>query len=169
MPKDKPIVYFAMGSSGKPGLIVDIIKGFRDKPYRVIAPVESHIKDMNVQIPDNVIVTGFLPAHQVNPMADISVIHGGQNTVMNACLSGTPIVGVGMHPEQQANLDACVRKGFAIRLNKKRVTTSAIFEAIDRLLHDDRAKEEVTKFQQELVKWDGPANAATFLCETFGN
>jgi len=168
IPKDKPIVYFAMGSSGKPGLIAEIIEGFRDKPYSVIAPVESHIKDMNIEIPPNVRVTGFLPAHKVNSMADISVIHGGQNTVMNACLSGTPIVGVGMHPEQQANLDACVRKGFAIRLSKKRVTASAIHEAIDKLLHNEKAKEEVKKFQNELEKWNGPENAAKFLCETFG-
>jgi glucuronosyltransferase len=101
-------------------------------------------------------------------LADISVIHGGQNTVMNACLSGTPIVGVGMHPEQQANLDACVRKGFAIRLNKKRVTASAVLDAIEKLLQDARAKEEVKKFQNELEKWAGPANAAKFLYETFG-
>jgi UDP:flavonoid glycosyltransferase YjiC (YdhE family) len=168
MRKDKPIVYFAMGSSGKPGLIAEIIEGFRDKPYRVIAPVQSHIKDMNVEIPNNVIVTGFLPAHKVNPMAKVSVIHGGQNTVMNACLSGTPIVGVGMHPEQQANLDACVRKGFAIRLSKKRVTASAIHESIDKLLYNKKAKEEVIKFQNELEKWNGPENAAKFLCETFG-
>ena len=168
MPKDRPIVYFAMGSSGKPGLIADILQGFRDKPFRVIAPVASHIKEMNVEIPDNVIVTGFLPAHKVNPMADVSVIHGGQNTVMNACLSGTPIVGVGMHPEQQANLDACVRKGFAIRLSKRSVTASSLHDAIDTLIHDKRAKEEVRQFQQELMKWDGPANAAKFLYETFG-
>ena len=168
MPKDKPIVYFAMGSSGKPRLIADIIEGFRDKPYRVIAPVEPHIKDMSIEIPFNVIVTGLLPAHKVNPMAHISVIHGGQNTVMNACLSGTPIVGVGMHPEQQANLDACVRKGFAIRLNKKRVTGTAVLDAIDKLLHDAKAKEEVTKFQHKLMQWDGPANAVKFLYETFG-
>jgi hypothetical protein len=168
IPKDKPIVYFAMGSSGKPRLIADIMLGFRGKPYRVIAPVESHIKEMNLEIPSNVIVSGFLPAHKVNPMADISVIHGGQNTVMNACLSGTPIVGVGMHPEQQANLDACVRKGFAIRLNKKKVTAAVVLDAIDKLLHDVKAKEEVTKFQLELMKWDGPANASKFLYETFG-
>ena len=167
IPRDKPIVYFAMGSSGKPRLIADIIEGFRDKPYRVIAPVETHIKDMNVDIPPNVIVTGFLPAHKVNPMADVSVLHGGQNTVMNACLSGTPIVGVGMHPEQQANLDACVRKGFAIRLNKKRVTASAVLGAIDMLLHDAKAKEEVKNFQHELIKWNGPKNAAEFLYRTF--
>jgi UDP:flavonoid glycosyltransferase YjiC (YdhE family) len=168
MPKDKPIVYFAMGSSGKPKLIEEIITGFKGKPYHVIAPVKSNIRDLNLEIPPNVVVTGFLPAHRVNPMADISVIHGGQNTVMNACLSGTPIVGVGMHPEQQANLDACVRKGFAIRLNKKRVTASAVLEAIDKLLHDIKAKEEVEKFRKELLKWNGPSNAAKFLYETFG-
>ncbi len=167
MPKDKPIVYFAMGSSGKPGLIAEIIEGFKDRPYRIIAPVKAHIKDMHINIPSNLILTGFLPAHKVNPMADISVIHGGQNTVMNACLSGTPIVGVRMHPEQQANLDACVRKGFAIRLSKRRVTASAVLDAIDHMLSDSKAKEEVIKFQKELVKWDGPANAAAFLNETY--
>ena len=168
MPKDKPIVYFAMGSSGKPKIIAEIIEGFMDKPYLVIAPVKAHIENMDVTIPTNVLVTGFVPAHKVNPMADISVIHGGQNTVMQACLSGTPIVGVGMHPEQQANLDACVRKGFAIRLSKKKVTASSVLNAIDILLGDNRAKQKVVKFQKQLEQWDGPKNAAQFLLETYG-
>ena len=167
LPKDKSIVYFAMGSSGKPKLIKGIIEEFKGKPYYIIAPVESHIKDMDVKIPPNVIVTGFLPAHMVNPIANISVIHGGQNTVMQACLSGTPIVGMGMHPEQEANLEACVRKGFAIRLNKWKVKASNILDAIDELLHDSSAKQEALKFQRQLQEWNGPANAAKFLSETF--
>jgi UDP:flavonoid glycosyltransferase YjiC (YdhE family) len=112
-------------------------------------------------------VTGFLPAHKVNPMADISVIHGGQNTVMQACLSGTPIIGMGMHPEQEANIETCVRKGFAIRLNKWKIKASEMLEVIDTLLHDNNAKKKVKKFQHELMKWDGPSNAAKFLYETF--
>lgn len=168
MPRDKPIVYFAMGSSGKPALIAEILAGFRDKPYRVIAPVKSHIKQTTVDVPQNVIVTGFLPAHRVNPMANISIIHGGQNTVMNACLSGTPIVGVGMHPEQQANLDACVRKGFAIRLNKKRATAADVLAAIESLLNDEDAKAAVKTFQRQLAAWNGPENAASFLKGTYG-
>lgn len=168
MPKDKPIVYFAMGSSGKPKIIAEIIQGFKNKSYQVIAPIKAHIENLDIKIPTNVLVTGFIPAHKVNPMADISVIHGGQNTVMQACLSGTCIVGIGMHPEQQANLDACVRKGFAIRLSKKKVTASAVLDAIYRLLGDDQAKQKVVKFQKQLEKWDGPTNAAQFLYETFG-
>jgi UDP:flavonoid glycosyltransferase YjiC (YdhE family) len=168
IPRDKPIVYFAMGSSGKPALIGKLIAGFKDRPYRVIAPVKGLVEKMNLRVPSNVVLTGFLPARKVNPIADISVIHGGQNTVMNACLSGTPIVGVGMHPEQQANLDACVKKGFAIRLNKKRVTASAVLDAVDRLLDDEDAKSKVMEFRSVLQQWDGPANAARFLRETFG-
>lgn len=168
MPKDKPVIYFAMGSSGKPKLIAKIIEGFNNKPYRVIAPVKSQINDMNVKVPNNVVVTGFIPAHKVNPLADVSVIHGGQNTVMNACLSGTPIVGIGMHAEQQANLDACVRKGFAIRILKREASSKKILAAVDKILNENRAKEKVSKFKDELEKWNGPANAAKFLYERFG-
>jgi UDP:flavonoid glycosyltransferase YjiC (YdhE family) len=168
MPRDKPIVYFAMGSSGKPELVKEILAGFRDRPYRVIAPVKKLVENDRVDVPPNVVLTGFLPADKVNPMADISVIHGGQNTVMNACLSGTPIVGVGMHPEQQANLDACVRKGFAIRLNKKRVTATDVFDAVEKLLSDDTAKAKVMELRDVLQQWDGPANATKFLLEKFG-
>ncbi len=166
--RDMPVVYFAMGSSGKPRLVKRIIEGFRDKPYHVIAPVASHMEGMQVNVPANVIVTGLLPAHRVNSLADISVIHGGQNTVMNACLSGTVIVGVGMHPEQQANLDACVRKGFAIRLNKRTLSAAKVLEAIDRLLHDAKSRQRVHQFRSQLQKWNGPENAAKFLQETFG-
>ncbi len=168
MPRDRPIVYFAMGSSGKPELIGQLIESFKNKPYRVIAPVADHITNLTVKIPENVFVTGFLPAHLANPLADISVIHGGQNTVMNACLSGTPFVGVGMHPEQQANIDACVRKGFAIRINKKRLTVNTIQESVISLLTNRKAKENIKLFQMQLKKWDGPKEAATFLCSTFG-
>lgn len=167
MPRDKPTVYFAMGSSGKPSLVAEILEGFRNKPYRVIAPVKSHVEQMAVEIPENVVVTGFLPAHKVNPMADLSVIHGGQNTVMNACLSGTPIVGIGMHPEQQANLDACVRKGFAIRLSKRTATASDVLAAIESLLSDEDAKSAVETFRSQLSEWDGPENAARFLTKQY--
>jgi len=87
---------------------------------------------------------------------------------MNACLSGTPIVGMGMHPEQEANLEACVRKGFAIRLNKWKHTAADVLEAVERQLGSEPAKDKVMEFRNERRRWDGPANAARFLSETFG-
>jgi UDP:flavonoid glycosyltransferase YjiC (YdhE family) len=78
-------------------------------------------------------------------------------------------VGVVLPPEQEANLEACVRKGFAIRLNKWRDTAPAVIEAIDKQVGNESAKDNVKTFRMQLEKWDGPTNAAKFLQETFGN
>ncbi|MDP3981088.1 MAG: glycosyltransferase [Chlamydiota bacterium] len=94
IPKDKPIIYFAMGSSGSDEMVSRILQSFEGKPYRVIAPVVPLVRRLNITVPDNVIMTEYLPADKVNPFADLSVIHGGIGTVMTACISGTPIVGI---------------------------------------------------------------------------
>ena len=168
LPRDLPLIYFAMGSSGDRRIIADILQGFAGKPYRVIAPVKKLLQGLAVDIPPNVLVTDWLPAHKVNPMASLSVIHGGMGTVMTACLSGTPIVGVGMHFEQEANLECVVRKGFAIRLRKRRVNSADVMAAVDRLLDDPEAHRQAQEFKKIIEKYDAPANAARFLAQTFG-
>ena len=169
IPRDLPIVYFAMGSSGESGIIAEILKSFAGRPYRVIAPVKRLLKGMLVDIPPNVLVTDWLPAHQVNSMAQISVIHGGLGTVMTACLSGTPIVGVGMHFEQEANLECVVRTGFAIRLRKRRFNPADVMAGIDRLINDAEASRRALEFKRIIEQYDAPANAARFLAQTFGD
>jgi len=168
LPKDKPIIYFAMGSSGNPIIIKEIIEGFINKNYRVIAPIKNLMSELKVSVPKNVIVTGWIPAEKVNPMANISVIHGGQGTVYTACLSGTPVVGIGMQSEQEGNIECLVRKGFAIRIKKKRVTANAVLKAIDKLLLDKEAGKKAKEFQKIVKNWNGSLNAANFLRDTFG-
>lgn len=167
MQKDKPIVYFAMGSSGQPKVIAKIVEGFKSKPYRVIAPVKRLLQNMDVKIPPNVIVTDWLPAHKVNSMADISVIHGGIGTVMTACLAGTPVVGVSMQPEQEFNIDCLVRKGFAIRIRKNSFTPDKLCNAIDKLLEDKDAQNKAAEFQEVIQKVDNPSLIINFFESTF--
>ena len=59
-------------------MVAKIVASFAGKPYRVIAPVRSLLEKVpGTHVPQNVMVTGWLPALQINRMADISVIHGG--------------------------------------------------------------------------------------------
>jgi UDP:flavonoid glycosyltransferase YjiC (YdhE family) len=169
IPRDKPLIFFAMGSSGTPEIVAKITESFAGKPYRVIAPVKSHLdKVPNVKIPSNVLVTDWLPAHQINEMADLTVIHGGIGTVMTAAYAGKPIVGVGMQPEQDANIAGLVRKGFAIRVRKSKDPSAKVQEAIKRLLNDQPAKQKAQAFAKVMEKWDGPQLAAELLVEKFG-
>ena len=120
-----------MGSSGTPEIVANIIEGFAGKPYRVVSPVKFMLaKVPGVKIPPNVIVTDWLPALQVNRMVDLSVIHGGIGTVMTAAYAGKPVVGVGMQPEQDANIACLARKGFAIRVPKSKNPSRKVQEAI---------------------------------------
>jgi UDP-N-acetylglucosamine:LPS N-acetylglucosamine transferase len=167
--RDKPLIYFAMGSSGTPEIVAKIIESFEGKPYRVIAPVKFHLEKVpGVKIPSNVIVTDWLPAYQVNKLVDISVIHGGIGTIMTAAYAGKPVVGVGMQPEQDANIACLVRKGFAIRVPKSKDPSKKVQEAIRLLLYDEEAKKKAEEFSKIMEEWDGPKMAAELLFEKFG-
>ena len=142
----------------------------RGKPYRVIAPVKEHLNKVpGVKVPSNVLVTDWLPAHRVNPMADLSLIHGGIGTVMTAALAGKPVVGIGMQPEQVANLAALVRKGFAIRIPKSKNPSRQVQAAITQLLHDEAALQKAKEFSRVVARWNGPQEAAALLYEKFGS
>ncbi len=39
IPRDQPLIYLAMGSSGTPEIVARIVESFQGRPYRVIAPV----------------------------------------------------------------------------------------------------------------------------------
>jgi UDP:flavonoid glycosyltransferase YjiC (YdhE family) len=170
IPHDRPIVYFAMGSSGTPEIIRNIVRSFKGTPYRVIAPIRSFLQKIpDFAVPDNVIVTDWLPALKVNRMADIAVIHGGIGTVMTAALAGTPIVGVPMQPEQSANLAAIARKGFAICVQKSRDPSRQVQAAIRSLLADEDAHRNARAYARQLRAWDGPKRAAEILLSEYGS
>jgi len=168
IPRDKPLIYFAMGSSGTPAIVAKIVESFEGRPYRVIAPVKFQLEQVSgVHIPANVFVTDWVPALQVNQLADLAVIHGGIGTVMVAALAGKPVVGVGMQMEQVANLACLERLGFAIRVAKSRNPSAKVQSAIEKLLHDEAARAKATAFAKSIAHWDGPKTAAETLLERY--
>lgn len=168
LPRDLPIVYFAMGSSGIEDIVRRILRAFEGQPYRVVAPVGNLLGPKDAALPSNVIVTGWLPADRVNAMAQVSVLHGGIGTLFTACLAGTPIVGIpNGNPEQEYNLGCLVRKGFAVQLHKHRLTPESVVDAVAQLLASRDAQERARTFQQICQRWDGPERGARFLEATF--
>lgn len=150
---DKPLVYFAMGSSGRSNIIMTILEGFENQPFQVVSPMKSKLKELEVHVPDNVLLTDWLPALQVSRLADISVIHGGIGTVMTAALAGKPVVGIGMMQEQEYNIDCLVRKGFATRIRRNRACPETVNKAILILLSDDGAKQKAAEYSQKVELW----------------
>jgi len=165
-----PLIYFAMGSSGTPEIVARIVESFEGRLYRVIAPVKFQLDQLSgVHVPANVLVTDWVPALQVNKLADLAVIHGGIGTVMVAALAGKPVVGVGMQMEQVANLACLERLGFAIRVGKSRDPSAKVQSAIQKLMNDEAAKARAAAFAKTIAHWDGPRTAAETLLEHYGD
>lgn len=122
IPKDKPLIYCAMGSSANRKILKQLIEALGEIEGYVICPMKKHLEQIKVNVPQNVYITDWLPAHLVNPMAKISVIHGGQGTVQTAVESASLFIGVGLQPEQIANIDMVVNQGCARRIRKYEVS-----------------------------------------------
>jgi UDP:flavonoid glycosyltransferase YjiC (YdhE family) len=74
-----------------------------------------------------------------------------------------------MQPEQDANIACLVRKGFAVRVPKSKDPSKKVQEAIQLLLHDEKAKKKAEVFSKIMEKWDGPEMSADLLYEKFGS
>jgi UDP:flavonoid glycosyltransferase YjiC (YdhE family) len=116
-----PHTLFRHGQLGQPQVLQSILPLLQGLPVRVIAPVQDHLKGYSGTLPDNVLVTSWLPAHRINPRCAAAVIHGGQGTVQTACAAGIPFLGIGMQPEQSINIQSVVDFGAALRMRRGKI------------------------------------------------
>jgi len=165
IPKDKPLIYCSMGSSANRDVLKIVIEAFSDIDCYVISPMKKHLDAMELKIPENVYVTDWLPAHLVNPMATIAVIHGGQGTVQTAVSSGTPFIGIGLQPEQEANIDLIVKQGSARRIRKHELSARRLKKEILGLLGDTAAFENAKKLSVSAKSRDSNEHIIELLAD----
>ncbi len=128
-------VYLSLGSSGSAETLKEIAFALaaRDDINTVCTSTTILPPDELPQGKENFFSVPYLPAHQVNPLADIAITHGGQGTIQTAVWSGTPVIGTGFQSEQQANIDGLVRAGSGIRIRLYHVNKKNIFLALKKI------------------------------------
>lgn len=159
---NRPLVFFAMGSSGDPKIFSAIVAAFDGQPYDVFAASTSIIaKDEIPFIPGNVIVEKMYPAYDITKMADAAVIHGGQGTVYTTVMAGTPFVGVPMFSEQQYNLETFARRRCGLVLNRGELTAEKVIASVEHILSDRDYGKNASSMGDLLAKYiDDPTLAA---------
>jgi len=162
LPRDRPLVYFSLGSLPNGDIQERLLDALADLPVRVVAPIGPHLRAHPHRVPPNVLVFDLLPAHKVCPLFDLALIHGGEGTVQTACAGGVPFVGIGFTPEQDANIGFLVRRGTALRLRRREIDAAHLGRAFERLLRPE-VRQRASELQEVLAAWDGPANVARFL------
>lgn len=160
--RDELVIWCAMGSSAERSVLEQVVAGLGQVDARVIAPIKPALGPTAV-LPTNVHAYDWLPAPECNALCDLAVIHGGQGTVQTAVAAGTPIVGVGLQPEQEWNLDFVVRFGSATRLSRRGLTPRAVAAAVQRLAADEGARERAHTLREVYARLDGARATADHL------
>jgi UDP:flavonoid glycosyltransferase YjiC (YdhE family) len=136
----RPSVFFAMGSSGDPGLFrkcFDALVSLED--IDLFAATLSVADPASFgPLPKRAIVERMFPMPLVLACCDAAVIHGGQGTVYSVAFSGVPFVGIPMFSEQQYNLEALARRGGGVVLDRPGLKPERLTRALREVLGDGR-------------------------------
>ncbi|CAE7347081.1 unnamed protein product [Symbiodinium sp. CCMP2592] len=175
----QPLLWFAMGSSGQPPLVLAILKELvRKHPgWYIVAPVHTLLKKAGVDTTKAedlasaglaserlFLPTELLPAQKVEPLCDVAFTHGGQGTVQTSMCSGVPFLGVGMMPEQDINVRLAVDKGVAKQALKFQ-TPAEIVELLQEVASSEAMRERAAAVKEECRKFSGEHAFVEFIRE----
>jgi len=154
-------IFCAMGSSGTPKQLHAAVNALKASGHNAVVATTSILDPAELgDLPENIYATRYVPAPEVNEMADIALVHGGQGTVQTACWAGTPVIGVGLQFEQEANLTMLERAGMGIQISLRAYTEERIQAEIARVADDPSYKEKARRIQAIIRKTEGAINAA---------
>ncbi|HLR28008.1 MAG TPA: nucleotide disphospho-sugar-binding domain-containing protein [Ruania sp.] len=156
-----PVVYVAVGSSGGREVVLPILHGMAGAPVSVIAPAGHLLTGADrAALPQNVHVTGWLPAHRLGSLVDIAITHGGEGTVQNSLEQGWPMILAPLQWEQRFTAVQSTRLGLARFVPPRRLRSADWPALVREVLADAAMRERVHQLRQQLSAMDGPSRAA---------
>lgn len=150
-------------SSATPQLLRAVARRVRAAGLRVI--VGATIHDFGPHDDPDLVVAGLLPNHRVMPCVDVAVTMGGQGTVQTALASGTPVVGIPLHPEQELNVGLAARHGAALAVAPRHVDSPRMTEAVRRVATESRFAAAAARLRANYAGLDGAATAAAAILQ----
>ncbi|MFO1329973.1 MAG: glycosyltransferase [Rubrivivax sp.] len=145
-------------SSATPQLLRAVVRRVRAAGPRVV--VGATIHEFGPTDDPDVVVAGILPNHQVMPRVDLAVTMGGQGTVQTAMASGTPLIGLPLHAEQELNVDLAARHGAGLAVAPRHADTPRLTRAVRQVMGDARYAQGAARVRGWYQGVDGAANAA---------
>jgi UDP:flavonoid glycosyltransferase YjiC (YdhE family) len=162
-------IFCTLGSSGTKDQLLEIVKVFTyGEGLEWSAVILSPISVCPIEEAKGVlgnregvyITDSFVPAQNVNALADIVICHGGQGTLQTALHSGTPLVGVAAQAEQFLNLYNIESKGAGIRIPMNKWNAENIQKAVHKIITDKKYSEAAIRLKERMDKMDGERNSA---------
>jgi MGT family glycosyltransferase len=161
--RDEPLIYLSLGSLGSADveLMRSLIGSLAGAPYRVI--VSKGPQHSELELAPNMAGEEFLPQTSILPQVDLVITHGGNNTVTECLHFGKPMVLLPLFWDQYDNAQRIDETGFGARLDTYAHEPDELHAAIERLLTDQRLREQLDAVSARLKSGRGTERAADLI------
>ena len=168
----RPVVLVSQGSL-RPDvteLLVPAIRGLADQDVTVVvATGQAEPGDvygaLRGHLPDNVIMTRFVPYDMVLPHVSTFVTNGGYSGVTLALAHGVPLVQAGMTEEKHEIARRIEWTGVGVRLGTTRPSPAAVARGVRTVLDEPRYREAANRVRAEMAQHDAGTEGADLLEE----
>lgn len=152
IPKDKPVIYITLGSSGRASLLPTILNALGQMPVTVLLALAGHKNSIN--LPDNTFAQNYLPGSLAAAKADLVICNGGSPTTQQALAEGTPVIGVPSNLDQYLNMQAIEAKRAGILLRSGRTNKGALVSSIQKILSTPQYAYSAQQLSYTLKKYN---------------
>ncbi|CAH1976932.1 unnamed protein product [Acanthoscelides obtectus] len=147
-------ILFSLGTNAKSKhLPKDRVKGIVRAIGRLKQRVLWKYEDEDIQIPDNLMITKWVPQPDVlaHPNIVAFISHGGLLSGTEALYFGVPIIGIPVFADQPRNVRVWVEKGTTIHLPLKELGESSLYSAVEEIIKNPSYKNSAKRYS-ELLK-----------------
>jgi UDP:flavonoid glycosyltransferase YjiC (YdhE family) len=152
-PRDRPIVYLTLGSSGQAKLLPQILRSLAALDIIVIAATAGG--EVPASIPANACIAKYLPGEEAARRARLVICNGGSPTSQQALAAGVPVIGIASNLDQFLNMDTIVRAGAGEIMRADRFSASALATRVTKILAGTGHAAAAKKIAGLIAGYDG--------------
>jgi UDP:flavonoid glycosyltransferase YjiC (YdhE family) len=162
----KPIVYVTLGSSGRIELLPLVLEALAQLQVTVIATTAGRAKLPSV--PDNAMISDYIPGDEAAAMADLVICNGGSLTSYQAIQGGTSVLGIVSNLDQHLNMSYLSRAGIGVVLRSEHASVAHIHRVVESILGDSRYKDAAGNAQNVAQGYHPRKQFLSFVQEFLG-
>ncbi|RTL43651.1 MAG: glycosyl transferase [Candidatus Melainabacteria bacterium] len=156
--ESKPTLYISLGTAfnGNSEFYNMCFKAFSDTKWQVVQSIGNRLKLEQLDpVPNNFIVSPYVPQLDVLKRSDIFVTHGGMNSVMEGLSNGVPLVVVPQSGEQMLSAQRVEQLGIGLALHPRDVTVSSLRKAVEQISSQSSYRERASSLQEDIQRAGG--------------
>lgn len=166
VPKDRPILYVTLGSSGQIHLLPTVLEALADLPVTIMAATAGRIQ-LN-SIPKNAFIADYLPGREAAARANLVMCNGGSLTAYQALAEGKPVIGIASNLDQYLNISMIQNAGAGKLLRSGKISVSSIKQTVEMILRDPEITLKSQAFMHIIARYSATDRFESLLQNIIG-